>query len=137
MARSSSTSSRVFFPWEERRGLARWLGGTRVRATLAAAFALTVLLAIRLSESHAQSLRSTRAELLLVHQAMTKFRADHPGVCPKHLGELVTAGYLRRPPVDGWNRPLRLRCPARQGPSSYALSSDGPDGIAGGLDRVE
>jgi general secretion pathway protein G len=38
---------------------------------------------------------------------------------------------------DAWGRPFRLVCPSRREGVAYDLSSDGPDGEPGGLDRIE
>jgi general secretion pathway protein G len=39
-------------------------------------------------------------------------------------------------PRDAWERPLRIQCPGRDR-ARYDLFSDGPDGLPGGLDRIE
>ena len=75
--------------------------------------------------------------LVMDHAAVAAYRADHGGACPKSLEEIVTGGYARDLPLDAWGRPLRLSCPGRKDPSGFDLSSDGPDGEPGGLDRVE
>ncbi|HEX7603074.1 MAG TPA: type II secretion system protein GspG [Polyangiaceae bacterium] len=46
-------------------------------------------------------------------------------------------GILRDVPVDAWGHPLRITCPGRLDPKGFDVSSDGPDGLPGGLDRVE
>ena len=71
--------------------------------------------------------------------------ADHGGGCPRDLGELVPGGYTRDLPLDAWGRPLRLECAGARGAAvasptdalGFRVSSDGPDGVPGGLDRVE
>ncbi len=128
---------RVFFPWERRRGLFGVLGRARVRLVAAVVVVLVGILWIRGREEHAAGVRATRATITWASQAVASYRADHAGSCPKELGELVTGGYARDVPVDAWGRPLRLTCPGRRDPSGFDLSSDGPDGIPGGLDRVE
>ena len=45
--------------------------------------------------------------------------------------------YWQLDAVDAWGRPLRLLCPGFANPRGYDLMSDGPDGVLGGLDRVE
>ena len=42
-----------------------------------------------------------------------------------------------RAPRDAWGRPLRVTCPGRKDTRGFDVSSDGPDGEPGGLDRVE
>ena len=56
---------------------------------------------------------------------------------PKQLEELETTGYLNDLPDDAWGRPLRFLCPSRREGIAYDLSSDGPDGEPGGLDRIQ
>ncbi len=97
--------------------------------------ALVLVLGAR--ERTAAGLRSTRVTLALTHAALDSYRADHEGKCPPALDTLSAEGYLKAPPQDAWQRPLRLSCPGRKDPAGYDLSSDGPDGILGGLDRVE
>lgn len=128
---------RVFFPWERRKGLFGILGRARVRLVLGAVALLAFILWIRGREEHAAGVRATRATITSAHQLVAAYRADHGGSCPKELGELVTGGYAREVPVDAWGRPLRLTCPGRRDPQGFEISSDGPDGDPGGLDRVE
>ncbi|MBX3203005.1 MAG: type II secretion system protein GspG [Labilithrix sp.] len=130
-------ASKVFFPWERRRGVFGVIGRARVRIVLGVVAALTVVLWIRAREEKAAGVRATRASITTMHRAVASYRADHAGACPKELGELVAGGYSRDVPLDAWGRPLRLTCPGRRDPLGFEISSDGPDGIAGGLDRVE
>ena len=62
--------------------------------------------------------------------ARTEFREEE-------LSELVASGYARDLPVDAWGRPLRLVCPGLRDPRGFDVYSDGPDGLPGGLDRIE
>ena len=135
--RSSERASKVFFPWERRRGLFGFLGRARARLVAAGIVVLVVLFWIRGREEKLAGIRATRATITTSYRAVSAYRADHGGTCPKELAELVTAGYVRDVPVDAWGRPLRLACPGRLDPKGFEISSDGPDGIAGGLDRVE
>ncbi|MBX3215354.1 MAG: type II secretion system protein GspG [Labilithrix sp.] len=130
-------ASKVFFPWERRRGVFGVIGRARVRIVLGVAAALAVVLWIRAREEKAAGVRATRASITTMYRAVASYRADHAGACPKELGELVVGGYSRDVPLDAWGRPLRLTCPGRRDPLGFEISSDGPDGIAGGLDRVE
>ena len=128
---------RVFFPWERRRGLASIFrrGGARravVLAVLVGAFA-----ALRAVEVRAAQVRSTRATITTLTQAVASYRADHDHACPPSLAELSLAGYLRESPRDAWGHPLRVTCPGRRDPRGFDVTSDGPDGQPGGLDRVE
>lgn len=134
---SRSRESKVFFPWERRRGLFGVLGRARVRLVAAAVVALVVIVWIRAREERAAGVRATRATITTGRIAVSAFRADHNGACPKELGELVTGGYAPEVPIDAWGRPLRLTCPGRRDVQGFDLASDGPDGVPYGLDRVE
>ena len=129
--------SRVFFPWERKRGTFGIVGRTRVRIVLGVVFALTFVILLRRREERLASIRATRATITVAGRAIASFRADHNGACPRALDELVTGGYMGDPPIDAWGRSLSLTCPGHRDPRGFDLSSDGPDGIPGGLDRVE
>ncbi len=131
------TGSSVFFPWEQKRGLLGALGRRRLRVGVAAAFTTFAVVAVYQNGERSAAIRATRATLTTVRQALGAYRADHGAACPKALAELVPQGYLRNPPADAWGRPLRLTCPGRKDPLGFDLSSDGPDGVPGGLDAVE
>jgi general secretion pathway protein G len=128
---------RVFFPWERRRGLLGLLGRARIRLVLFGSLAATLLYVLHVREDRAAGVRATRATLTTAGRAVATYRAAHGGSCPRGMEEVVVAGYAREEPVDAWGRPLRLQCPGRRDPSGFDLSSDGPDGLPGGLDRVE
>jgi general secretion pathway protein G len=128
---------KVFFPWERRKGLFGVLGRARVRLIAAAIVVLLGIFWIRGREEKAAGVRATRAAMDGAYRAVSAYRADHASACPKDLGDLVAAGYARDVPIDAWGRPLRLTCPGRRDPQAFEISSDGPDGIPGGLDRVE
>ncbi len=128
---------KVFFPWERRRGVFGVLGRARVRLVVAAVLAVLLIVWIRAREEKAAGVRATRATIDGAYRSVSAYRADHGGACPHELAELVTGGYARDVPVDAWGRSLRLTCPGRRDPQGFEISSDGPDGIPGGLDRVE
>ena len=128
---------RVFFPWEKRRGLFGAIGRTRARMVALLALGLDVLVAIHRREEKAAAVRATRATLTTAGWAISSYRADHGGACPTAMSDLVVGGYVREDPVDAWGRSLRLLCPGRRDPLGFDLSSDGPDGIPEGLDRLE
>src|SRR5689334_17513436 len=136
MALRKVSSRGIDLPWERRRGLVRRLRLTRARPFVAILLVagLAVLLGTR--ERQRTGERATRAALLIVRRAVDAYRADHDGKCPKTLEELET-GYLTELPQDAWGRPFRLVCPSRREGVAYDLSSDGPDGEPGGLDRIE
>ena len=132
-----SKELRVFFPWERKRGFLGTLGRTRARQVLFAVAIVGLVWITRGREEHAAAVRQTRATLTTAYFAVAAYRADHGGACPKSLGELVSGAYARHLPKDAWGKPLRLVCPGRRDTAGFDLSSDGPDGIAFGLDRVE
>ena len=131
-----STEPRVFFPWEQRQGLRGAFGRRRLRVGVGVALAVLTLTMSYVSGERAAAIRATRATLTTTVQALSAYRSDHAGGCPRALNDLVGLGYLRESPVDAWGRGLRLECPGRQDPRGFDLSSDGPDGLPGGLDRV-
>jgi general secretion pathway protein G len=136
MARHTA-EPRVFFPWEKRRGVFGVIGRARARIVLLVVFAGALVVVVHRREENAAAVRATRATLTTTSQAVSSYRADHSGACPKAMGDLAAGGYLQDAPVDAWGRPLRLVCPGRKDPLGFDLSSDGPDGVPGGLDRVE
>ena len=129
--------SKVFFPWERRRGVFGVLGRARVRLVAAAIAGLLLIIWIRAREERAAGVRATRATITTAHAAVSAYRADHANACPKEWSELVLGGYAAEVPVDAWGRPLRLTCPGRRDTKGFDLASDGPDGEPYGLDRVE
>ena len=129
--------TKVFFPWERRRGVFGILGRARVRVVALALLALLLIVWIRAREEHAAGVRATRASITTMYRAVSAYRADHANACPHELTELVAQGYSSDVPLDAWGRPMRLTCPGRRDPRGFEIMSDGPDGIPGGLDRVE
>lgn len=128
---------KVFFPWEQRRGPFGLLARMRVHYFVGLALVVVFIGWARAREEHAAGVRATRASIAQAMQAVVSFRADHAGACPKALAELVSGGYVREAPIDAWGQSLRLVCPGRRDPSWFELSSDGPDGLPWGVDRVE
>lgn len=138
MARRRTTERTVFLPWERRSGLFRGVGLTRVKPLLVALTVVLAFGAIGLRERQRAAVRSTRATLLVARRAIDAYRAENAGACPSaEMTDLVAKGFLTAQLQDAWGGPLRLVCPSRRADRSYDLSSDGPDGIPGGLDRVE
>ncbi|MCU0654949.1 MAG: type II secretion system protein GspG [Polyangiaceae bacterium] len=138
MARRKPRTKTVFLPWELQGGLVRRLGLARARPFVLLLLGVTALLALWGRERYQTQVRATRAALLVARRAVDKYRADHQGECPRNgLDGLVAAGYLTAVPLDAWEHKLHLVCPSRRPPRPYDLSSDGPDGEPGGLDRVE
>ncbi len=128
---------RVFFPWERRRGVRSLLGRARARQVLVVVAIVGGFLLLRHREMRAAEVRSTRASITTTLDAVIAWRSDHDHHCPGSLGDLVAAGYLRAVPRDAWGTPLRVTCPGRRDPNGIDVTSDGPDGEPGGLDRVE
>ena len=134
---SRTRSSKVFFPWEQRRGLLGIASRARLRLLVLIALVLLFVVWIRSREEHAAGVRSTRATITTASNAVLDYRADHAGKCPQNTEDLVRGGYLHDEPLDAWGHSLRLTCPGRRDAAGFDLESDGPDGISGGLDRVD
>jgi general secretion pathway protein G len=130
-------SRSIFLPWERRAGVLRRLGLSRLRPFLLAVAVLAVIAIIGARERHKTGERATRSAIAVVRRGLDAYRADHDGKCPRQIEDLETLGYLADVPDDAWGRPLRLACPSRREGIAYDLSSDGPDGEPGGLDRIE
>jgi general secretion pathway protein G len=128
---------RVFFPWERRRGLRSLLGRGRAPQALLVLGVLSVFLLVRRREQHASEVRATRVMIGATIDAVGAWRADHERGCPGALADLVSGGYLHEVPRDAWGHALRVTCPGRKDPRGFDVSSDGPDGEPGGLDRIE
>ena len=127
----------VFFPWERRRGFRSIFMRSRARQALAAAAGIALFATLARLERNAGAVRATRAEISNTIAAVDAWRADHEVGCPAGVADLVAAGYLAELPRDAWGHPLRLACPGRRDAAGFDVSSDGPDGEPGGLDRVE
>ena len=134
---SGHTERRSFFPWERRGGLFRRLGLYRLRPLLGVALAVGLLGLVLVRERDAAGVRRTRSILLDVRQAVDAYRADRQGQCPENFGALSDYSNFHGVPRDAWGQPLTLICPGAEPGQAYVLMSAGPDGIAGGLDRIE
>lgn len=131
------TERRSFFPWEHRGGLFRRLGLYRLRPLLAVASAIAFLVLVVVRERDAAGVRRTRSILLDVREALDAYLADHQGQCPESFAALSDYSNVHGVPRDAWGRPLTLICPGSEPGEAYTLMSAGPDGIAGGVDRIE
>lgn len=138
MAKRRATERQIFFPWEKRGGLLRRIRVDQLRSLVVLAAVLSAVVLIGMHERRTAGIRRTRATLLGVRETVDSFMADHDGGCPKDglSGALDYAGTETDPPRDAWGKPLRLACPGHDR-ARYDLSSDGPDGVPGGLDRIE
>lgn len=101
-------------------------------AALGLAAAAVVLALIARSAEHRQRVVETRATIAEIKRAISSFRADM-GRCPQSIHELMhppRSGrrYLRRIPVDGWERAFWVRCPGRYDPDGADVVSAGPSG---------
>lgn len=137
MVRKRLADSSIVLPWERRGGLFRRLGLSRARPLLVTLSVVLLFVAIGVREHQNAGIRATQASLLVVRQALDRYRADHGGKCPGELTELEKGNYIHHVPTDAWGRPFDLACPGRFEAASYELSSAGPDGEPGGLDRIE
>jgi hypothetical protein len=128
---------RIFFPWEGRGGLRRYLAVGRFRPVILLGLVVTFLGWVVSRERLASGVRETQVALSLVGPAVERYLLEHEGACPTSLGEVLP--FLRKTelPADAWGRSLRLVCPSVRPGADYVLMSDGPDGKAGGLDRIE
>jgi hypothetical protein len=123
----------VWLPWERRTlGLRRVLGSRRWSAWLVAlVLGLMAWKAWKLAE-HAERVRVTRTAIAQVQRAVEAFQADTQR-CPRSTVELVHspragARYLDEVPLDGWGRPLYVRCPGRIDPERAEVISAGKSG---------
>lgn len=137
MARSRAQSSSILFPWEGRTGLARFLRAHRVRPVVILVLVLGLFALIATRERRNAGVRQTRATLLALRPAVDAYLAENDGACPDGLERVLDFSAFQTVPADAWGRPLRLLCPGRRPGERYELSSDGPDGEPGGLDRIE
>jgi general secretion pathway protein G len=131
------SDKRSFFPWERRGGLFRRLGLYRLRPLLAVGAVVGLFVLIMVRERREAGIRRTRALLLDVRQAVDAYLADHKGQCPDSFAGLADYGTFENTPLDAWGHPLTLICPGSEAGEAYRLVSAGPDGVAGGLDRIE
>lgn len=131
------SEQRIFFPWEKRGGLVRRLGLQRARPFVWATLAVAFLLVVGAREQRSTGIRKTRVVLRDVRQALDRYLADHEGRCPTAFSQLSRYAEIGDFPLDAWGNPLRLTCPHPRRDLPYLLSSDGPDGIVGGLDRID
>jgi general secretion pathway protein G len=136
-SRRQLSEKRIFFPWESRGGLVRRLRLGRVRPYLLAGLVVGLLVMVAVRERRASGIRQSRARILDARRAVDAYLAEHDAGCPPTLNDIKPYGSFKDVPRDAWGRPLRLVCPGRREGSAYELMSDGPDGLPGGLDRIE
>jgi Type II secretion system (T2SS), protein G len=133
MNRRRYKGSNIRLPWERE---SVWLGdvfsGRRWWALLASVLiGGFVVLAYRAADERART-RATRAAIAEARRAVAAFVAEL-GRCPHSTVELVHppkagAHYLNELPVDGWGRPLYVRCPGENSRDVAEVISAGPSG---------
>jgi general secretion pathway protein G len=137
MRRKRQLQQRILFPWDVRVGVLRWLLFGRVRSILTVGAVVAFVFVIAVRERERSGLRQTRAVIYDVRRAVDRYMAEHDGACPPNLesvGALMKGSGVRK---DAWQQPLELLCPAERSDRAYELMSNGPDGVPGGLDRIE
>jgi len=128
---------RIWFPWERRGGYRSLLLLGRLGPGLVVLGVLGFIGILGVREQRSAGVRQTRATLIGVRRAVDAYRADNDGGCPSGLEKVSGYSHFKETPTDAWGHALRFVCPARREGDAYQLSSDGPDGEPGGLDRVE
>jgi hypothetical protein len=130
--RRTHTSS-VLLPWERPDAWFAGLASGRLWGTGLATFALVALVAgtWRFADERAR-VRMTRTSIAEAQRAVAVFRAE-VGRCPRSVVELVhppraAAQYLNEVPLDGWGRPLHVRCPGLRPGDPAEVASGGADG---------
>lgn len=137
MAKHRPRERHIFFPWEKRGGALRRIRLDHTGPVLLALGVIGMVVLMGMHERKSAGIRRTRATLLNVRENVDSYMADHDGGCPKGgLGGLAEYDGPEGVPRDAWGRPLRLSCPGAEH-ARYDLFSDGPDGKAAGLDRIE
>jgi hypothetical protein len=128
---------RIFFPWEARGGVRRFLALGRLGPALLLASTLAFVWWVARRERHAGAERRTRVALSALRGPVERYLLEHEGACPAKLTDVLAASGLGELPRDGWGRQLRLVCPTDRPDVPYVLMSDGPDAEPGGRDRIE
>jgi general secretion pathway protein G len=136
LRRRRGGEKRIFFPWEGRSGISRAVRMGRLRPFLLVAAVLGFILVVGVRERRRAGVRQTRATLLDVRGAVDNFMATNDGGCPPTLERALEVAAYQGNASDAWGRPVRLTCPGKRDGEPYELSSDGPDGLPGGLDRI-
>ena len=134
---SGGRFGRLLLPWEKRRGFVGTLQQMGPKRIVLAVLVLGILVVIQRHEAELAAIRATRGTITTARESVTYYRADKAGECPASWNDVVAKGLLARAPTDAWGNPLRLVCPGRKDPAGFDVTSDGPDGLFGGTDRVE
>lgn len=137
MRRRRQTQQRILFPWDVRVGVLRWLLLGRFRSVLTVGGLAAFIAFVVVHERNRSGERRTRAAINDVRRALDAYMAERDGGCPATLDEVAPFTKRGSIPRDAWGRSLRMACPGRHADTAYELASDGPDGVPGGLDRIE
>jgi hypothetical protein len=123
----------ILLPWERR---SAWVARVALRRRIVAVLLSAALLALffwayRAADERAR-VRATHAAIAEARRAVAAFVAEL-GRCPHSTVELMHppkagAHYLNEVPVDGWGRPLYIRCPGRTPDDAAEVISAGPRG---------
>jgi general secretion pathway protein G len=95
-----------------------------------------------INRSEEAKARIARGDLSSLDTALKLYRLDTGAYPTQEQGLdvlLLSAGkgpYLERPPLDPWKRKYQYRFPGVRRPSSYDISSAGPDGREGTDDDI-
>lgn len=128
---------RIFFPWEARGGIRRYFAARRIAPPVVILLLLSITFIVARRERRLSGERQTRATLLSVRRAVSRYLVEHKNKCPMQLTEVLPQ--LNQPtlPRDAWGQHFRLICPAKNQERAFLIMSDGADGKPGGRDRIE
>lgn len=143
--RKNASAEGVLFPWEDRAGIRRFLTFGRIGPALSLGLVALVAVSVLGREREAAGERRTRVTIERLRGKVERYLLEHDGACPPSLtevlGDVTTSEDATKRAsaalLDGWGRPIRLLCPMEERASGFLLMSDGPDGLPGGLDRIE
>ena len=133
MLKSRRSKRSIVLPWERSTNLFGGVLAVRQWRTIAFfGLVLGSLLLLWHSADVDARVRATRSAEGDVRRAVLEFRSDM-GRCPHSTVELVhpprtSTKYLSELPLDGWGRPLWVRCPAHDDPDGVDVISAGPSG---------
>ena len=132
MSRRRQQPSSVRLPWEDRRGIRRFLERSRLSVVLAVVVLGVFGLLVTRAAANRQKRTETRAAIGQIHRAVARFRADM-GRCPRNITEMLhpprgRMTYLHGEPRDAWGNAILLTCPAPDDPDTQEVISAGPSG---------
>lgn len=131
VARRTHTE-RIALPWERHgrpwRGAG---GGSGLRVALVGLVAFAAAWGLFRHTAEQIRVRDTEVAISQMRAAIDRFRLD-VGRCPASTSELIhpplaQKHYLDAVPLDGWGRPLSMRCPGAFGDDPDVVSA-GPSG---------